>query len=272
MGAIIGGLYASGMNGLAQKRYVMEEVDIANFMESPVFKMNGPIGKLIQTGQIIGHAATNPGIDPGNKVLRLLEKLTNYKRIEDCAIPFLCNAVDICAGREVVFRSGSLARAIRASMSFPFIFEPLIEGEQCFVDGGVVDNIPIQIAREAAKPLGIRRILAVNTRRWKAVPGASLKHGLSVVMRCIDAMIHISELEEERREAAPNLMVHISDRTSVFDFSRKRELMELGKAAAEQSRAELDAFFRAGWRGLMPRRKACGMELEDYYGGSHGAV
>jgi len=273
MGAIIGGLYAAGMNGAAQKRYALEELNIPAFMESPAFKMNGPIGKLIQTGQIIGNATTRPGIDPGNKVLQLLEELTKRKKIEDCPIPFLCNAVDICAGREVVFRSGPLARAIRASMSFPFIFEPFIEDAQCFVDGGIVDNLPVKPAREAAKALGIRRVLAVDTRRWRQVPANSLKNGLSVVMRSVDAMIHVSETEEKKREAAPNLLVNISDKTSAFDFSRKRELVKLGEAAAVQSKTELDAFFSAGLNGIMARRrKTCGIEMEDYYGGNHGAV
>ena len=269
MGAIIGGLYASGMNGQEQKRYVLEELDISDFMESPVFKMDGPIGKLFQTGQIISHAATRPGVDSGNRVLQILEKLTKNKKIEDCAIPFMCNAVDICAGQEVIFRSGSLARAIRASMSFPFIFEPLIEGSQFLVDGGVTNNMPIKSAREAARAMGIRHILAVDTRRWQNIPPEKLKNGLSVVMRCFDAMIHVSEAEEESSEDPPNLLINVSDKTSAFDFSRKKELMELGEVAAIQSKSELDAFFRKGIKGVIARRKkkSCGITINDYYKG-----
>jgi NTE family protein len=269
MGAIIGGLYAAGMKGPAMRRYVLEELDISDFMESPVFEMDGPIGKLFQTGQIIGSAATKPGIDSGHKILRLMEELTKHKNIEDCEIPFLCNAVDICAGREVIFRSGPLARAIRASMSFPLIFEPFVEGGQCLVDGGVVDNIPLRAAREAGSALGISRIIAADTRRWRNMPAGSLKNGLSVVMRCFDAMIHISESEKESEDELPSLLLHASDKTSVFDFSRKRELVELGEAAAVQSKAELDAFFSAGFKGALARRRKidCGIEIEDYYGG-----
>ncbi|MCL1814303.1 MAG: patatin-like phospholipase family protein [Treponema sp.] len=271
MGAIIGGLYAAGMKGPDQKRYVLEELDIFDFMESPVFKIDGPIGKLFQTGQIIGHAVTRPGVDSGNKVLRILEKLTDNKKIEDCAIPFICNAVNISAGEEVIFRSGSLAWAIRASMSFPFVFEPLVEGDQCYVDGGVVSNMPIKSARETAKAMGIRHILAVDTLRWRHIPAVALKNGLSVVMRCFDTIIHISETETENLEEPPSLLVHISDKTSAFDFSRKKELIELGEAAAVQSKAELDAFFRKGIKGAAARRKKkrCGIELEEYFGGPH---
>ena len=245
MGAIIGGLYASGMKAAELKRYVLEELEIPHFMESRVFKLDGPIGKLFQTGQIIGNTTLRPGIDSGNKVLKLLEKLSKNKKIEDCKIPFLCNAVDICAGREVIFRSGSLARAIRASMSFPFVFEPLIIGSQCLVDGGVADNLPIKSAREAGRVMGIKKILAVDSRRWLDIPPQSLKNGFSVVMRCFEAIIHVSETEGEDKIAEPNLLVHASDKTSGFDFSRKFELLELGEAAAVKSKNELDAFFGA---------------------------
>ncbi|MCL1813037.1 MAG: patatin-like phospholipase family protein [Treponema sp.] len=273
MGAIIGGLYASGMSGPELKRYVLEELDISNFMESSVFKMDGPIGKLFQTGQIIGHAATRPGVDSGDKVLRIMERLTKHKKIENCEIPFLCNAVDLCAGEEVIIRSGSLARAIRASMSFPFVFEPLIEGSKCLVDGGVADNLPVKSAREAARELGIRRILAVDTRRWQNIPAGYMKNGLSVVMRCFDAMIHVSETAGESELARANLLIHASDKTSAFDFSRKRELMELGEAAAVQSKTELDAFFGKGIKGAVARRRkvSCGIEMEGYYKVIHKA-
>ena len=269
MGAIIGGLYAAGMKGPAMRRYVLEELDLADFMESSVFAMDGPIGKLFQTGKIIGHAATRPGIDSGNKVLQLLEELTKHKNIEDCEIPFLCNAVDINAGREVIFRSGPMAKAIRASMSFPFIFEPWIEGSQCLVDGGVADNMPVKSAREAGRALGIKRIVAVDTRRWRNIKVDALKNGLSVVMRCFDAMVHVSETVGTDEDVFPNLLIHASDKTSAFDFSRKRELLGLGEAAAVQSKAELDAFFRSGVKGTLARRRkiSCGIEMEDYYGG-----
>jgi NTE family protein len=270
MGAIIGGLYASGMDPAAIRRYILEELELPGFMESPAFKLDGPIGKLFQTGHIIGGAATRPGIDSGGKVLALMEKLTGGKNIEDCPIPFLCNAVDISAGREVIFRSGPLAKAIRASMSFPFVFEPLVDGDLCLVDGGVADNLPVKSAREAGQELGIRQTLAVDTRRWRNLPADTFKNGVSVVLRCFEAMIHVSETEGESEDAA-DLLLHVSDKTSAFDFSRKRELIKLGEAAVRESTAELERFFHGGGisrvLGALTRRRgvSCGIRLEGYY-------
>jgi NTE family protein len=269
MGAIVGGLYASGMKGQALKRFVLDELDVGDFMESPVFRMDGPLGKIFQTGQIIGNVATRSGIDSGTRVLRLLEKLTGFKKIEDCGIPFLCNAVDLSAGREVIFRSGSLARAIRASMSFPFFFEPLIEGDLCLVDGGVADNMPVKSAREAGRELGIRNMLAVDTRRWRNVPADSFKNSIIVVMRCFEAMVHVSETDERSEETAvpPNLVLHAADKTSAFDFSRKRDLLRLGEEAVHRSADELETFFGAGFRAILSRRHSgsCGIQSDSYF-------
>jgi hypothetical protein len=58
------------------------------------------------------------------------------------------------------------------------------------------------------------------------------------------------------------------DKTSIFDFSRKKELIELGEAAAMQGKSELDAFFSAGFKGVLFRRKkrSCGLEIDGFYG------
>ena len=139
------------------------------------------------------------------------------------------------------------------------------------MDGGVADNLPIKYAREAGRELGIKRILAVDTRRWRNVPADSLKNGVSVVMRCFEAMVHVSETEGMYGDAHPNLLIHSSDKSSAFDFSRKKELLALGEMTAVQSKDELDAFFRAGFKGALARRRkiSCGIELEDYFGGPH---
>ena len=157
MGAIVGGLYACGMSPGAMKQFFISEFDIARYLDSFAFKISGILGKVFQTGQILGNAITRTGIDSGHLVLNLLEKLSGGKTFAETRIPFRCNAVDLVSGKEVVFSSGSVARAIRASMAFPGVFEPLMEGGRCLVDGGLVDNMPVRIAREE----GFRRLLAL---------------------------------------------------------------------------------------------------------------
>jgi predicted acylesterase/phospholipase RssA len=154
-------------------------------------------------------------------------------------------------------------------MSFPFFFEPLIDGDLCLVDGGVADNMPIKSAREAGRELGIKNMLAVDTRRWRNVPADAFKSSLFVVMRCFEALVHVSETGERSEETAapPNLVLHAADKTSAFDFSRKRDLLRLGEEAVHRSAAELESFFGAGFRAVLARRHSgsCGIQSDSYF-------
>jgi NTE family protein len=262
MGAIIGGLYASGLSVNDLKNFVLDKLDMSDFMESPGFKISGPLGKLIVTGQFIGNFAVKPGVDPGDKALALLKSFAGDKRIEDCPIPFVCNAVDLVSGREVLLDSGPLCRAIRASMSFPVFFEPLVEGSRCIVDGGVANNMPVGAVQK--KGAGISRILAVDTHSsWRETPASGYKTGIGVVMRCFEVLIHAAEAYHPKAD----MVLYAADQTSVFDFERKKELVALGEAAVRQSAGELDAFFGLGIAAYFYRKKhrSCGIRLEGKY-------
>ncbi|MDR1506364.1 MAG: patatin-like phospholipase family protein [Treponema sp.] len=264
MGAIIGGLYAAGEDIKKLKDFVLERLDISDFMEGPGFKMSGPIGKLFVTGQFIGNFAAKPGVDPGDKALGLIESFVGDKRIEDCSIPFVCNAVDLVSGREILLRSGSLAKAMRTSMSFPAFFEPVVDGGMCLVDGGVTDNLPVWAAREEGKALGVSRILAVDTRgKWREMPASGYKTGISVVMRCFEVLIYTAE---SHRPPA-DMVIQAADFSSMFDFDRKKQLVALGEAAVRESGKELDAFFGSGIAaGLLRKKyKSCGIRQEGKY-------
>jgi predicted acylesterase/phospholipase RssA len=159
-------------------------------------------------------------------------------------------------------------------MSFPFVFEPLVEGDMCLVDGGVADNMPVKSAREAGRALGVKKILAVDTRRWRNLPVDTFKNGVSVVMRCFEAMIHVSETDSRSEsEELPNLVLHAADKTSAFDFTRKKELVTLGEASVHQSSAELETFFSTGIKSVLSRRQrtSCGIQTDTYYSGGYSA-
>jgi NTE family protein len=264
MGAVVGGLYASGMSSAGLKAFVIDELDFTDFMESPGFKLSGTLGKLLVTGQFIGAFATRPGVDSGKKALALLERFAQCGRIEECPIPFICNAVDLVSGREVIFSSGPLAPAIRASMSFPVFFEPCAGEGMCLVDGGIIDNMPVAAAREAGRALGVSRVLAVDTRNeWREVPAVNYRNGAAVVLRCFDVLLHAAE----RNKARAELTLFAADRSSVVEFERKKELVALGEAAVERAAPELNAFFGSGPRAYFARRKrgTCGIRMEGKY-------
>ena len=85
------------------------------------------------------------GFIKGEKVYNALKKVVKDRQIEDLSIPFSCNAVDYKSGEEVVFREGSLYAAIRASGSIPSVFQPARHHRHEFIDGGVLNPVPISL-------------------------------------------------------------------------------------------------------------------------------
>lgn len=105
---------------------------------------------------------------------KLYDNLFGDKTFKDCRIAFTCNALDIQSGDEVVFRSGSLAEAVRASCAIPGIFPPFVKDHRILVDGGVIDNVPIGPLKE----VGAKIVLTVylgSRPQFKGVPDTGFR-------------------------------------------------------------------------------------------------
>jgi NTE family protein len=90
----------------------------------------------------------------GAKVSALLRKHFGDTRIEDLAKPYFCVSSDLTSGRDYVHRSGLLWRALRASVALPGILPPVTEGGHLLVDGGVMNNLPVDVmAAESRGPI-----------------------------------------------------------------------------------------------------------------------
>ena len=235
IGAIIGSLYACGMSPKELKHFVIEEFDVTDYLDSFVFKLDGPVGRVIQTGQALASLAGKPGVDSGKRVFELVKKLTAGKTFEETDIPFRCNAVDLYTGREVVFKSGSVARAVRASMSLPVFFEPLFYRGMCLVDGGLSDNIPVSIARNE----GFDRVIAVNVNRFVTLKEKDLKNGQQIIYRSIESMFHT--MSETKAQA--DVTLDATDDSSLVSFMRQRQLVRLGEKTVTKNMAALEEFF-----------------------------
>ncbi|MFP3091253.1 patatin-like phospholipase family protein [Treponema sp. TIM-1] len=247
MGAIVGGLYACGMESADLTRFALNEFDLRKHLDGFAYKLDGPLGKVVQTGQILGNLATRPGMDSGQRLLELLESLCGGKTFEETRIPFRCNAVDIAEGREVVLSSGSVARAIRASMSFPIFFEPLREGDRLLVDGGLANNLPVYIAREA----GYNRILAVDVGDFKVRSAQSLRTGMEVLFRVFDVTFHILK----QREKKASYTIHAGGVATPFSFSRAAAIIQFGERLVREQEKTIRAFFGVGPQAFFIRRR-----------------
>lgn len=137
MGALIGAAYASGIPiDTLEKIVTNTDLNFAKLFDPRLFQ---------------------PGLIKGNKVKKFLYTLYGDKNIEDLPIPFAATATDIKTGKLYVINKGSLAEAVRASISVPIVFTPLQYKEAFLVDGGVVNPVPIDVVRE----MGAEHIIAV---------------------------------------------------------------------------------------------------------------
>jgi NTE family protein len=138
-GALVGGMYAAGK--LPEfKDWIcnLDRVDVFSLMD---------------------FTFSSRGFIKGEKVYQALKKVVPDQAIEDLPIRFSCNAVDVNSGKEHVFSQGSLYKAIRASGSIPSVFLPAQIDKRNFIDGGVLNPVPISLISDPHKTL----IVVVNT-------------------------------------------------------------------------------------------------------------
>jgi NTE family protein len=109
--------------------------------------------------KLLDVSLSQTGLLKGTRVYNLMaETLGPTRTFADLHLPFAVVAVDITTGREVVLREGLLADAIRATISVPGVFVPVSLGPYRLVDGGVLNNVPVDVARQ----LGADVVIAVD--------------------------------------------------------------------------------------------------------------
>lgn len=123
MGALIGGIYAAG--GLDKVKEWMYDLT-----DREVFRL-------------VDLTLSPHALVKGNRLMDALKAIVPDCNIEDLKIPYCAVATDLKEGQEVVFRSGSLYDAIRASISIPMLFRPVEHGDMLLIDGGITNGLPL---------------------------------------------------------------------------------------------------------------------------------
>ncbi|MBL4747159.1 MAG: patatin-like phospholipase family protein [Flavobacteriaceae bacterium] len=236
MGAIVGALYASGYNA-TELDSILKNVDFENIMmddlprssQSFYEKKEGKkyAIKLPVKNKKVGLPVA---ISTGQNVLNLFMKLTQHvhdvRDFNKLPIPFLCVATNLETGRKVVLKKGSLAKAIRASGAFPTLLAPVeIEG-QLLVDGGIVDNFPV----DEVKKMGADIVIGVDVQ-----DGLDEKKDLDSAVKIISQIVGFQMYGEGKQVFYENLDVHIRPDMTNYDvvsFDKREEILEKGDIAA----------------------------------------
>lgn len=206
MGALVGAAHAVGipMKRMEEKAYAFS----ANMLIDPT------IPKM--------------GLLAGNKLENVIRDVIENRTFKDCRIPLAIVTTDIEANEEVVYQNGDLVKIIRASCSWPGIFNPVNMGGRLIVDGGVKNSVPTS----AAKTLdGYDYTIAVDV--GFCVRKARIENALQMILQSFQIMGN--ELNKYQARAAD---VAISVELGDFDqtaFGRAREAVAKGVEAAEKA-------------------------------------
>lgn len=160
MGAIIGGCYAMGMS-TDEMIEIIGSKEFSNWMNGTIeeeykyyFKAENPAPDIFKVGidlkDTIPRTRFPLSVIPNDlmdfafmEIFSRASAAAGYN-FDSLFVPFLCNAVDISNSREIVFRKGDLAQAVRASMTVPLYFRPILIEGNIMYDGGIYNNFPVQ--------------------------------------------------------------------------------------------------------------------------------
>ena len=195
MGSIVGGLYAIGYNANLLDSLVKTLdwgyiiTDKENMRKQTYLDRQKQNTYLFSTGMTFGKGRRNSnagGIIKGKNLAELFQKLfvgytdsTDFSR--ELPIPYACVATNIIDNSEVVFHSGKMPQAIRASMAIPAVFSPVRIDDMVLVDGGMKNNYPADVAREMGADIIIGVTLEGKPKKAEDITGT-----MSVIGQIVD--------------------------------------------------------------------------------------
>ncbi|MDQ8142337.1 patatin-like phospholipase family protein [Chryseobacterium sp. CFS15] len=200
MGAIVGGLYASGYSGKEIEKIVMD-TDFYSLIRDPKSRkessfFNKSVDKYLFTIPLKNGKITLPSsISSGQKNVYLLKELfKNVSNVNDFSklpIPFMCVATNLESGNMKIFESGDLVQAIMASSAFPSLMDPVKIGDSIYIDGAMTVNYP-------SKPLkdkGIDIVIGVDLNQ-----DLSKREDLNNIISILNQVIDFGIQKDTRRQ------------------------------------------------------------------------
>ncbi len=244
MGSVVGGVYALG--------------------KLDTFKTWISSLDLLKVLSLVDITIGNPGLIKAEKVLKKMKEFTGNENIESLSIPFVAIATDILNNQEVVFAKGSIYDAIRASIAIPSVITPVKTETGILVDGGVLNNIPVNhvnrtpgdilivVDVNAPIPLDLPLISKKKKEESESLYQKKIKEFYAylhkanpvhkedklgytdVVSRSIYLMINqIARLQMQNYK--PDILIEIShEACGTFDFYKANQVIEIGRHAAKK--------------------------------------
>ena len=231
MGGLIAAGYAAGMSSDDMER------------EARIITQKRKLFRMVDPGLPHG------GLLHGQRVCAFFKHLFGEKTFSELQVPLAVVAVDLVTHQQVVLNTGSVAIAIRATTSLPGVFMPVKVNGMRLTDGGVLNNLPVDVARK----MGAERVIAVDigirdqqgvgrwmgNRRW--IP-ESISDTLAVMDDTLYA-IRIAEQEHKLDRYPPDLLIYPDlpkNINAIAGYGRVAELVAAGERAAEEHLPEIE--------------------------------
>ena len=186
------------------------------------------IGLRISWGKLLKLVFFRPGLVSTEALENLIKRHIGDIEFSDLKIPFATVAADIRTGNAVVLRHGKVAKAVAASSAFPGFFAPEHVGNHILVDGGLSDNLPVDVVIE----MGANFVLASDVIPSKPISFIP-KDAIQVFGRSVDIMMHNLSVES-RKKADVLIEPYINEDVWQLDLHKAKHLIAAGEFAAHK--------------------------------------
>ena len=243
MGGLVGGMFATGMRPAEIRELVSaldwkETLDGQLPFEALAFRRKED-KRAFQNNLEFGlrNGFSLPmGLSSGQKITYLIDRTTlqysNLKHFDDLPVPFRCVAADLASGKQHVFESGPLGEAMRATMSLPAIFTPVRNEKSVWVDGGLLNNVPVDVVKKMGADIAIAVHLISSPYRPE-----NKQSVFAVMNRSISVMIAANELHS--LEAADLIISVDLSGYSGANYAASAQIIQKGQEGAEKKAAIL---------------------------------
>ncbi len=244
MGSIVGGLYASGYSPQAMQELISNIDWNSLFMDQKelpetMFERSVSSKYALRMGFDLKGPNLGQGLLEGQNILAFFTSRTIHmaptKNFDSYPVPYRAVAANILTGDKVVFSQGSIAEAMRSSMSIPVLFMPYHYKGQLLVDGGIVDNLPVDVAKQ----MGADIVIAVVSR-GKA-PDTIDELNSSVEIGSQTGNIFLMQNMKPNIEAADLVITPDLKNFTTASYAKAKEIIAQGEAAGDAAMPQLKA-------------------------------
>ncbi|MCE3285292.1 MAG: hypothetical protein K0R70_1548 [Steroidobacteraceae bacterium] len=247
MGAVVGGLYAAGLTGEEIER-VFRELDWQEMIRDRAPRRDLAYRRKQDDRNILARGTLGVsaqgielplGLVQGQKISQALRKATarvaDVQDFDRLPTPFRALATDLETGEPIVLGQGDLVTVLRASMSAPGVLTPVEVDGRLLVDGGLVDNLPVELAQS----MGVDRLIVVDVSFPLATRG-EFGSAFDITNQMIGIMVRRGTLDSKEHLEADDVLIEPElGPMTALEFARMAQVMEIGRNAALAERDEL---------------------------------